>query len=247
MKKVLIRKYSDYGISVDSNFNMVFNDYFSGKIHSYPIVIDDSVTIDVPENYYSILDFMNHQKEFLEGDDVYKFLHLIHVEITPFIWLLMKDLKIDIFFNQDSLYVVDFNSEKYIVFNGKNMSVDIFDKMYSHQFRTNNACYNECKEELYTFVSSRMQNSIGHNEFVNCQIEGFKSTKKQMESEFLKEQQFDIKKALFLYENIIRIKERYLNEDHTLLSQEVIDEIANTVNQIRVLLNNPPTYTTDKI
>lgn len=247
MKKILVRKYTDFKMRIDTNFNLIFTDMFTGEEYYYPVILEKNITLDIPDLYYDIIDFMNKKKPYLEGDNIEIFLKLVNTEITPFIWLLMKNAKIDVFFSKDALYVIDFEGDKYIVFNNKNMSVNIFDKIYRNQARGNNATYNDCKEELYTYVRTRIQNSIGHNEFVNAQMKDFKSTQSMMEKEFLKNQNFDFKRALFLYENLIRIKENYLNENHYLLSQDVINEIASTVDQIRLLLNNPPTYNTNTI
>lgn len=249
MRKILVRKHSDFDIKIDRNFNIIFLDKMNinMKEYSFPIVINDNVTLNIPEGYYNIIDFMNYKKEFLTGGDLDIFLRAVNLEITPFIWLLMKTAQIDVYFNKNNLYVVDFDTEKYIVFNNKNMSIKIFDKIYRNQVKNTDSLYANCKEELYCFVSEKMQNSIGHNEFVNTQMKNFKITQRDMEKEFLKTQQFDIKKALFLYENLIRIKENYLDENHSLLPESVILEIANTVEQIRILLNNPPVYQTKQI
>lgn len=247
MKKILVRKYTDYVIKIDTKFNMIFTDMFTGKEYSFPIIIGNNVVVDIPEYHYDIIDFMNKRKPFLEGENIDVFLKLIKMEITPFIWLLMKTSKVDVFFSKDAIFLVDFDTDKYIVFNSKNMSINIFDKIYRNQIRNDHSNYIDCKDDLYTFVRGRIQNGIGHNEFVNAQMKDFKSTQNQMEKEFLKNQNFDLKKALFLYENMIRIKENYLNENHYLLSEEVINEIANTVDQIRSLLNNPPQYSTSAI
>lgn len=249
MKKILVRKHSDFDIKIDRQFNIIFTDKLKleNNRYSFPIVISDNVTLDVPEHYYDIIDFMNNKKEFLEGKDVDVFLCLVNLEITPFIWSLMKIAKIDIYFNKNNIYVVDFDSNKYIVFNNKNMSPRIFDRIYRNQVKNTDSIYISCKEELYAYVSDKIQNGIGHNEFINGQIENFKSTRNDIEDEFLKEQQFDIKRALFLYENLIRIKENYLDEDHALLPESVILEISNTVERIRQLVNNPPVYETHRI
>lgn len=247
MKKILVRKHTDFKMKIDSNFNLVFLDMFTGEEYSYPIILEKNITIDIPDVYYDLIDFMNKRKPYLEGENINIFLNIIKMEITPFIWVLMKNAKIDVFFSKDSLYVVDFKTNKYIVFNNRNMSVKIFDKIYRNQIKASYSTYNDCKEELYTYVRNRIQNSIGHNEFVNNQMKDFKFIQNQMEKEFLKQQNFDIKKALFLYEELIRIKENYLCENHYLLPQNVIDEIATTVEQIRILLSNPPKYNTNTI
>lgn len=249
MKKILVRKHSDFDIKINRNFNIIFSDKMNLRMkeYSFPIVINDNITLNIPEGYYNIIDFMNYKKDFLTGNDVDIFLRCVNLEITPFIWLLMKTAQIDVYFNKNNLYVVDFETEKYIVFNDKNMSIKIFDKIYRNQVKNSDSVYATCKEELYGFVSEKMQNSIGHNEFINTQMKNFKVTQHDMEKEFLKTQQFDIKRALFLYENLIRIKENYLDENHCLLPESVILEIANTIEQIRILLNNPPTYQTKQI
>lgn len=247
MKKILIRKHEDFEIKIDSSFNIIFTDKFSGKVERFPILLGEDTTLDIPDMYFDIIDFMNKRKPYIVGENVEIFLKLVNLEITPFIWLLMKNLKIDVFFNKGYLYIVDFDSEKYIVLNNKNMSIGIFNKLYGNQVKSNNAYYVECKEELYTFIRNRIQNSIGHNEIINCQMKDFKNTQSKMEKEFLKSTDFDIKKALFLYENLIRIKEEYLNETHYLLSEETIGEIAYAVEQIRMLAKNPPNYTSKPI
>lgn len=247
MQNILIKKYTDYKMKIDNKYNLHFTDVSTEEDYSYPIILEKNITLDIPNDYYNIIDFMNNKKPYLLGEDIYIFLKLIKIEITPFIWLLMKNAKIDVFFSQNSLYVIDFESDKYIVFNDKNMSIKIFDKIYRNQTHQTYSLYNDCKDELYIYIRERMQNSIGHNEIINKQMTNFKATQNQMEKEFLKNQNFDIKKTLFLYEDLIRIKENYLNENHYLLSEEEINKIAETVKQIRLLLKNNPTYNTKTI
>lgn len=245
MKKLIVRKYEDFVVKIDRKFNIIFFDIFTQKEYVFPIILDDKVTLDIPENYFEIIDFMNDKVKFLMDNNIFLFLKLLKMEITPFIWVLMKNAKIDLFYSKDSLYVIDFDTEKYIVFNNKNMSVDIVDKMYRNQIMTDNSYYSECKDELYTFVRTKIQNGIGHNEFVNNQMENFKETQKEMEKEFLKNQHFNIKNVLFLYEKLIRIREKYLDENNNLLPQEVIDEISKTVDTIRELIKSCPSYKTE--
>lgn len=249
MKKILVRKHTDFDIKIDREFNIIFLDKLNldVKEYSFPIVLNDNVTLNIEETYYNIINFMNNKVEFLEGEDVDTFLRLVDLEITPFIWLLMKTASIDVYFNKNNLYVVDFDTEKYIVFNNKNMSIKIFDKIYKNQIKNLDSIYSSCKEELYVFVREKIQNGIGHNEFINVQMKDFKSTQNDIEKEFLKSQQFDIKKALFLYENLIRIKENFLDEKHDLIPEHIIFEIAQTIQQIRLLLNNKPNYETKQI
>ncbi len=247
MKNLLIRKYADYVLRLDRQFNLIFIDLISGKMNqepiSFPVVLQENLELYIPEDNYHLKDFLNNRIEYIEGKDVEDFLKIIKVDLIPFFLLLMKANKIDIFFNKTSLFVLDLKTDNYIIFNDKNMSIQVLDKIYRNQIMFKEAQFNACKEELYMYVRHKIQNGVGHNDFVNLEIKGYKHTEGEMEKEFLKSSQnFDIKRSLFLYESLIRLKEDYLNEDHSLISESELQEIYNIIDKIKELIAKPISY-----
>ena len=251
MKNLLIRKYADYILQLDRQFNLVFIDKVSGKTSketiSFPVVMQDNLELYLPPDNYVIKDFLSNRIPYLEGKNVELFLNIIKVDLTPFFFMLMKTNRVDIFYDKTSLYVMDFKTDKHVIFNNKNMSINVLDKIYRNQMLFKEAQFNACKEELYMYVRNRIQNGVGHNDFVNLEIKDYKSTEGQMEKEFLKSSKdFDLKRSLILYENLIRLKEDYLNEDHSLISESELQEMVTIIEQIKQLIAQPVSYEVNK-
>lgn len=246
MEKLLIRKHSDFVLRLDSQFNLIFIDMFNGVNYSFPIILDNELQLDLPAND-DITKLLEGRISYIENETVHRFLNMINLSIVPFYWMLMKSARIDLFFDEKSLYVLDFKTGEYIVFNDKNISIQTFDKIYRNQVMNKEYAFINCKEELYIYVNDKIQNGVGHNGFINSEIKGFQKTQSEIEKEFLKNaNSFNIKKALFLYEKLIRLKEQYLKEDHNLISEEVMEEISQTIDQIKLLIAKPPTYQIDE-
>lgn len=239
MREIRIQKNTDFDISINRNFELVMVNK-QNDVCRYPIVIDKQLQVEVPEYMYSINDFLQNKRDKLSKEDAFTFLKLAKINLTPFIWELMKDINLDFYINSNELYIR--NEDTYVVLNNRNIDLNIIDKLYKAQGKPHIiSTYKECMDELYTFIRSRISNSIGHNEFINTQIKNFKDTEMELEKE-CQSDEYDFPKILVLYEKLIRMKEDFLNENHYLMPQSEIDEIYNILQQIRVLLRNSQPY-----
>lgn len=235
MRITKIRKYSDFNISVNKNFEIIIQDK-ENSICTYPIVIGKQLLVEIPEYMYSIKDFLENRKDILVRDDAITFLKLANINLTPFIWELMKDVNLDIFLNSNDLYIR--SKDTYVVLNNRNVDLNIIHKLYKSQGKSNiGSIYKECMDDLYTFIRNKISNSIGHNEFINTQMKNYKDTEIELEKEY-QSNTYDFAKILILYERLIRIKEDFLKENHYLMPQSEIDEIYNILQQIRALLRS---------
>lgn len=235
MKKPKICKHSDFDISINNSFELLLKDN-SPRVFRYPLVVGEQLQIEVPEYMCSINDFLSNQKKELTGEDVKVFLRLAKINLTPFIWSLMKDKKLDMFMSNDDLYI--FYGDTYVVLNNQNIDFSIINRLYRVQNKPHvGSTYQECMEDLYTYIRNKISNSIGHNDFINIQMKNYKETEMELEKES-RSDQYNFVKMLALYEKMIRIKEDYLNENHYLMPQQEIEEIHRILQQIRALLKN---------
>lgn len=235
MVKIKICKHTDFDISISNDFELILRDQ-KNQIYKYPIVIGNQLQIEVPEHLYSINDFLSHRKNKLTGKDVSIFLNLAHINLTPFIWNLMQETQLDFFVNKHDLYIR--NGDTYVVLNNRNLDFGIIDRLYKAQNKPHvGSTYQECMDDLYAFIRNKISNSIGHNEFINTQMKNYKDTEMELEKE-CRNETYNFPKILILYEKLIRIKEKFLNENHFLMPQREIDEIYEILQQIRALLKN---------
>ena len=230
---IKVSKYSDYRITLDNNFRLIFNNN-KGDIYSFPVIIDKNIEIFVPEYEYKIHSFLQKKCIELEGDDVTEFLKIIKTDIAPFIWLFMQQAHIDVFLFSSTMFVVNSDRTKYIVLNNKNMDLSIFDRLYRNKKHSDSLLY-ECKEQLCNYVQDKVNNSIGHNDFVNNEIKNYKEIDKALNN-LLSVQEINFIEVLFKYENLIRLKEDYLMENHNLMPHKEIERIYEMLRQIRGLL-----------
>jgi len=239
MRKIKIRKSTDFDISINRDFELVIENDLN-EVCSYPIVISNQLQVEVPEYMYTINDFLQNKREKLLKEDALTFLKLAKINLTPFIWELMKDIDLDFYINSYDLYIR--SGDIYVVLNNRNIDLNIIDKLYKVQTKPHiGSTYKECMDELYTFIRNKISNSIGHNEFVNIQMKNYKDTEMELEKE-CQSDTYDFPKILVLYEKLIRIKENFLNENHYLMPQSEIDEIYNILQQIRALLKSSQSY-----
>ena len=244
METTKIKQFSDFDISIDDSFKLVLNDIIENKSFTYPaIIIDKQIDIDVPKYLNNINLFLSKKIKKIKGKDVEVFLDLIKFNLTPFIWSLMKDAKIDIYLHKTNLYIKNKDDEnKYIILNSKNINIDIINKLYKVQNKSYiNSVYKECLDELYTFIRNKITNGFGHNDLVNSQIDNYKTTESKLENEF-QNKNYNFSKILFFYESLIRIKEKFLNENHFLISENEIEETYKILKKIREMINQNHKY-----
>lgn len=233
MEKVKIRKHSDFNLSINNDFELIIKDK-QNETYKYPIIIGEQLQIEVPEYMYSINDFLANKKSELTEEDVTTFLKLAQINLTPFIWNLMQDIQLDFYLHLQDLYIR--SGDTYVVLNNRNIDLNIIDKLYKVQDKPYiGSTYKECMDDLYAFIRNKISNSIGHNEFINTQMKNFKDTEMELEKE-CRNDTYNFPKILILYEKLIRIKEKFLNENHYLMPQNEIDEIYDILQQIRALL-----------
>lgn len=247
MKRIKIRKDTDICATLNQYFELTIKCRNDDSIYQIPVIIDDNLSVNVPEHMYMIDDFLAGRRAELTDKYVFDFLRLAGISLVPFLWDYMSKTDLDIFWNKNDLYVR--YQEHYVVLNHKNMDMKIINKLYKSQDNMYpGAVYRECMDELYTYIRNKISNGIGHNQFINNQMKNFKETEQSLERE-CREDEFHFCKIMMYYERLIRIKEDFLNENHFLISQKEVDEIYEILLQIRQLLksNKPHKYSVKKV
>ncbi|QUH22049.1 hypothetical protein [Alkaliphilus sp. B6464] len=233
LKRLKIRKYSDFNVMINNRFEIIFYNNF-GERHVFPLIIDESLEIKVPKYMHSINNFLNGHIDVLHGKDALKFLKFAKIDIVPFVWMIMQEGNLNIYWNHSDIYIK--NQNEFIVLNSKNINLAIIERMYKTQNKTYlNGIYRECLDELYTYIRKKISNSIVHNDIIKLEIDRFKDIEKELESEFLNDE-YNFSKMLFLYEKLIRLKEKYTNEQFFLKPLRDIDEIYEKIQKIREIL-----------
>lgn len=229
-----IFKNTDIKLFINEKFDIIIKDK-NNKHYIYPTILETKKTLIVPKHLKTINSFLNKQIKMLSGKNVDIFLSLVNLNLTPFIWNLMKDANIDLYLSKGHIFVR--NNDKYIILNSKNINQYTILKLYKAQGKTHvHSIYEESLQELHNFIRQKISNSIGHNQFVNSQIKNYELTEKNLELEFTNKQ-YNFPKILFLYEKLIRMKENYLNENHFLVPEEEIEKQYQILQKIRELIN----------
>lgn len=229
MKKIISKRNVDYDLFLSSNFHLSF--FLDERFYIFPIVIPNNTYVNIPSNEVNINNFLNRNKHMLENEDVNKFLDIINVDITPFVWGLMQQAGINIFIQNNNIFLR--KDETYIILNNKNIDIDLVNKI-TRSYSNFDGLSSSLREELYLYLRGKIVNGIGHNELVNLQMSGYKYTLEIFEKEFLKSNEdFDLIECLFLYENLIRIKEQYLNQNYYLITQQELEELYHLLQLIK--------------
>lgn len=228
-----IFKNTDIKLFINEKFDIIIKDK-NDKHYIYPTILEAKKTLIVPKHLKTINSFLDKQIKMLSGKNVDIFLSLVNLDLTPFIWNLMKDANVDLYLSKGHIFVK--NNDKYIILNSKNIDQYTMLKLYKAQDKTHvRSIYEESLQELYNFIRQKISNSIGHNQFVNNQIKNYELTEENLEFEFTNKQ-YNFPQILFLYEKLIRMKENYLNENHFLVPEEEIEKQYQILQKIRELI-----------
>lgn len=236
MNVTKIRKNSDYNIMLTSRFELVIYNSYEER-YEYPILVSNELVLDVPPNHTNIENFLNKNSQFLHGLDVLDFFKFAKIDLTPFIWMMMADGDIDIYWNAKELYIK--YAKDYIVLNSKNIDMKIVDRLYKTQDKDYiNSMYTECMEDMFEYIRRKIANSIVHNDFYKSNLENFKDLESHIEKEYQKKD-YNFAKILFFYEKMIRLREKFAKDNmFHLVSEEEINELYMMLQKIREIVNS---------
>jgi hypothetical protein len=204
--------------------------------YSFPLIIEDALDITVPDNMPIINDFLSGKVSAIHGEDAISFLHISNIDIVPFIWLMMLNGNLDIYWDHADIYI-RFDHD-YIILNGQNIDTNTIEQLYKIQNKTNyNGVFKELSDGLFTYIKNKIANGIVTNDIIKMEIKSFKDYETELDNEFLKNN-VDFPKILFLYEKMIRLKEKYTDERFYLKPQEDMDNYFAAVIKIRDIINN---------
>jgi len=233
VKKIKIKKYQDYSLSVDYNFNLRF--YNNEENYQFPLIFcEGDIELSVPKREFVLTSFLKKEVFTIHDRDVIKLLKILKIDLTPFIWMIMLDNDVDIFYDRKELYVM--SEGTFISLSGKTIDHQIIERIHNAQFRNNYyGAYNEINNELHSFIMNMISNKIYYSDLIKRESPEFKIKEKEIEM-LLLSKEMNFPKILVAYENLIRFKEDFVKRYFEMRPKEDIELFHAQLQEIRTIL-----------
>ncbi|MFW6024877.1 MAG: hypothetical protein ACOCRX_00900 [Candidatus Woesearchaeota archaeon] len=231
----------NYDLFLNNKLELVLKK--GGTQFTYPVVLDSKMNVIIPNKYVNLHKFLQQELNRLGKKDTLLMLSLFKLDLRSFLITFCINNEIDIFINKNEYYVQYNNAFYYL--NTKNMDENIIKEIMKNDNWDNEEYAKDIKNDLFAFVRGKIIHSLGSNEFINKEIKNFKETQLQLEREFSKPE-FNIPRILAFYEQLIRLREEYLHENHDLLPKKTVREISTTMKKIRSILKKANSTVTVK-
>lgn len=233
VKKNKVRKSKDIKIAVDKDLHIRF--YEGEEFSKFPIIISEIEELKIPKEDILINRLFKKEVSLIDGNDAYRLMKYLNMDLTPFIWLMMIERDIDLYQDRNELHVKSDNS--FISLSNKVVDLSLIDRLYTCQNRNSYyGVYNEINSELGAFIRKMISNKIFYSDLIKKESPEFKRMERNIETAiFSKEMNFP--KILFLYENLIRFKEDFIKQHYDMKPKEDIELYYKQLKEIRRLVS----------